>query len=66
MRGHGGGLMSGMRGTNAGGMFAPTQDNLTDDTVVGKVYDNQVVIRVLTYIAPFKRDALISLAAVLV
>ena len=58
--------MSGMRGTNAGGMFAPTQDNLTDDTVVGKVYDNQVVIRVLTYIAPFKRDALISLAAVLV
>lgn len=66
MRGHGGGLMSGMRGTNAGGMFAPTQDNLTDDSIVGKVYDNQVVIRVLTYIAPFKRDALISLAAVLV
>ena len=58
--------MSGMRGTNAGGMFAPTQDNLTDDSIVGKVYDNQVVIRVLTYIAPFKRDALISLAAVLV
>ena len=67
MRGHGGGgMLSGMRGTNAGGMFAPTQDNLTDDSVVGKVYDNQVVIRVLTYIAPFKRDALISLAAVLV
>ena len=59
-------MLSGMRGTNAGGMFAPTQDNLTDDSVVGKVYDNQVVIRVLTYIAPFKRDALISLAAVLV
>jgi len=67
MRGHGGGgMLSGLRGTNAGGMFAPTQDNLTDDSVVGKVYDNRVVMRVLTYIAPFKRDALISLAAVLV
>jgi len=71
MRGHGGGgggggMLGGLRGTNAGGMFAPTQDNLTDDSSVGKVYDNQVVMRVLTYIAPFKRDALISLAAVLV
>lgn len=67
MRGHGGGgMLSGLRGTNAGGMFAPTQDNLTDDSVVGKVYDNRVVMRVLTYIAPFKKDALISLAAVLV
>lgn len=59
-------MLSGLRGTNAGGMFAPTQDNLTDDSVVGKVYDNRVVMRLLTYIAPFKRDALISLAAVLV
>ncbi|HEU0020393.1 MAG TPA: ABC transporter ATP-binding protein [Dehalococcoidia bacterium] len=69
MRGHGGGgggMLSGLRGTNAGGMFAPTQDNLTDDSVVGKVYDNRVVMRLLTYITPFKKDALISLAAVLV
>jgi ATP-binding cassette subfamily B protein len=71
MRGHGGGgggggMLSGLRGTNAGGMFAPTNDNLTDDSVVGKVYDNRVVMRLLTYIVPFKKDALISLAAVLV
>lgn len=70
MRGHGGGggggMFSGLRGTNAGGMFAPTQDNLTDESVVGKVYDNRVVMRLLTYIAPFKKDALISLASVLV
>jgi ATP-binding cassette subfamily B protein len=70
MRGHGGGggggMLSGLRGTNAGGMFAPTQDNLTDDSVVGKVYDNRVVMRLLTYIVPFKKDAFISLAAVLV
>ena len=59
-------MLSGLRGTNAGGMFAPTQDNLTDDSVVGKVYDNRVVMRLLTYITPFKKDALISLAAVLV
>lgn len=70
MRGHGGGggggMLSGLRGTNAGGMFAPTQDNLTDDSIVGKVYDNRVVMRLLTYIAPFKKDAFISLGAVLV
>jgi ATP-binding cassette subfamily B protein len=59
-------LLGGMRGTNAGSMFAPTKDNLTDETVVGKVYDNRVVMRLLTYLAPYKKDALISLMAVLV
>jgi ABC-type multidrug transport system fused ATPase/permease subunit len=62
----GGDLLSGWRGTNAGGMYAPTRDNLTDDAVVGKVYDNRVVMRLLTYLVPYRRDALISLAAMLV
>ncbi len=61
----GGDMLSGWRGTNAGSMFAPTRDNLTDDTVVGKVYDNRVVMRLLTYLVPYRRDALISLAAML-
>ena len=65
MRGHdGGGMLSGLRGTSAGGMHAPTSDNLGDDEALGKVYDNRVVMRLLTYIAPYKKDALISLAAV--
>jgi len=66
MLGGGGDLLSGWRGTNAGSMFAPTKDHLSDDAVVGKVYDNHVVMRLLTYLAPYKKDALISLAAVLV
>jgi len=63
---HGGDMLSGWRGTNAGSMFAPTKDHLSDDAVVGKVYDNRVVMRLLTYLLPYKRDALISLIAVLV
>src|ERR671922_2351172 len=66
MQGDGGGMLSGMRGTQAGSIYAPTTDNLTDETVVGKVYDNRVVRRLLTYIVPYKRDALISLVSVLV
>jgi ABC-type multidrug transport system fused ATPase/permease subunit len=65
MIGGGGDMLSGWRGTNAGSMHAPTRDNLTDETVVGKVYDNRVVMRLLTYIVPYRRDALISLAAML-
>jgi ABC-type multidrug transport system fused ATPase/permease subunit len=61
----GGDMLGGWRGTNAGSMYAPTRDNLSDDVVVGKVYDNRVVMRLLTYIAPYKRDALISIAAML-
>jgi ATP-binding cassette subfamily B multidrug efflux pump len=61
----GGDMLSGWRGTNAGSMYAPTRDNLTDETVVGKVYDNRVVMRLLTYILPYRRDALISVAAML-
>src|SRR5918996_315657 len=62
----GGDIFSGWRGTNAGSMFAPTRDNLSDDTIIGKVYDNRVVMRLLTYLVPYRRDALITLAAMLV
>jgi ATP-binding cassette subfamily B multidrug efflux pump len=64
--GGGSGMLSGWRGTHAGGIYAPTTHNLTDETVVGKAYDNTVVRRLLTYIVLYKKDALISLAAVLV
>ena len=64
--GGGGGMLSGMHGTHAGSMHAPTTDNLADDRVVGKVYDSSVVVRLLTYLVPYKQDTLISLAAVLV
>ena len=64
--GGGGGMLSGWRGTNAGSLHAPTKDNLTDDMVLGKVYDNTVVTRLLTYLMHYKQDVAISLAAVLV
>src|ERR687892_2818362 len=66
MQGGGGDMLSGWRGTNAGSMYAPSKDMLSDETVVGKVYDNRVVRRLLTYVAPYKKDALVSLVAVLV
>jgi len=64
--GGGGGMLSGWRGTHAGGIYAPTTHSLTDETIVGKAYDNTVVRRLLTYIVLYKKDALVSLAAVLV
>lgn len=60
------GMLSGWRGTHAGSMYAPTSNSLSDDSIVGKVYDNRVVMRLLTYIVPSRQDALISLAAMLV
>ncbi len=66
MRSGGGGMLSGWRGTHAGSIHAPTTNSLTDEAVVGKVYDTTVVRRLLTYIVPYKKDALISLVAVLV
>src|ERR671923_2375288 len=62
----GGGMFGGWRGTNPGSMFAPNRDNLSDDTVIGKVYDNRVVKRLLTYLVPYRRDAMITLAAMVV
>ncbi len=63
--GMGGGMMGGMRGTSADSMFAPTNDNLTDEDVVGRVYDNRVVARFMTYIKPYRKFALIALASLL-
>ena len=63
--GMGGGMMRGMRGTSADSMFAPTNDNLTDEDVVGRVYDNRVVTRFMTYIKPYRKFALIALASLL-
>ncbi len=65
MHGGVGDMLSGWRGTNAGSVHAPTRDNLSDETVAGKVYDNRVVMRLLTYLAPYRKDALITLAAML-
>ena len=64
--GMGGGMMRGMRGTSADSMFAPTNDNLTDEDVVGRVYDNRVVMRFMTFIKPYKGYALLALASLLV
>ncbi len=63
--GMGGGMMRGMRGTSADSMFAPTNDNLTDEDVVGRAYDNRVVMRFGTYIKPYRKYALIALASLL-
>jgi ATP-binding cassette subfamily B protein len=60
-----GGMLGGMRGLQAGGMNSPTMDNLTDEGVVGSAYDNKVVMRLAGYMRPYKKDVLISLAAVL-
>ena len=64
--GIGGGMMRGMRGTSADSMFAPSNDNLTDEEVVGRVYDNRVVMRFLTFVRPYRKFALIALASLLV
>ena len=56
--------MGGMRGLNAAGDRAPTADNLSDESIVGSAYDHKVVMRLLTYIAPYKRDAILAILAV--
>ena len=60
-----GGMMGGMRGMGAHGMNVANMDSLTDDTIVGAAYDHRVVVRLMTYIWPYKRDAIISVIAVL-
>ena len=64
--GGGGGMMSGMRGLNAGGMNAPNTDNLSDENRLGSVYNNKVVMRLFTYVLPYKKLALATLAVVLI
>ena len=59
-----GGMMGGMRGVNAAGDRAATADNLSDESVVGAAYDHRVVMRLMTYIAPYKRDAMLAVLAV--
>ena len=61
-----GGMMGGMRGLQAGGFNTPTMDNLSDESVVGSAYDHKVVMRLSTYVKPYKKDALLTLAAVLI
>lgn len=66
MTSSGGSMLSGWRGTHAGSIYAPRSNELSDDAIVGRVYDHRVVRRLLTYIAPYKKDAVLSLLAVLV
>ena len=61
-----GGMMGDMRGLQSGGINSPNMDNLSDDRKIGRAYDHRVVTRLMTYILPYKRDALIAIAAVLV
>ena len=57
-------MMGGMRGLNAAGDRAANADNLSDESVVGAAYDHRVVMRLMTYIAPYKRDAILAIIAV--
>ena len=72
MRGGGGfgggfsGPMGQMQGLTAGGFRTPNVDDLADEGVVGSVYDHRVVTRLLTYIRPYKTEAIISIVAVLI
>ena len=69
MRGVGGGfggMMGGMRGLNSGGINSPSMDNLSDDNALGAVYNNKVVLRLISYMGPFKSDVIKSLIAVFI
>ena len=67
MRGHGG-MGGGMMGPmpHSGGMNSPTMDYLSDEDVLGKVYDHRVVSRLATYVRPYKKEALTTVFAVIV
>ncbi|PKB62420.1 MAG: hypothetical protein BZY66_00895 [SAR202 cluster bacterium Ae2-Chloro-G3] len=60
-----GGMMGGMRGMGAHGMNVANMDNLSDDNIAGAAYDHKVVTRLMTYIWPYKRHAIIAMIAVL-
>ena len=57
-------MMGGMRGLNAAGDRAPNEDNLSDDSKAGAAYDHKVVMRLITYIAPYKKFAFFAIIAV--
>ena len=61
-----GGMLGGQRGLQSGGFNSPTMDNLTDEGVVGSAYDHKVVMRLSTYVKPYKKDAILSLLAIIV
>ncbi len=61
-----GGMMGGMRGLQSGGIRSVNLDNLSDDNELGAAYNNKVVVRLISYMGPFKADVAKSLAAVLV
>ena len=58
-------MMGGMRGMGAHGMNVANMDNLSDDNIAGAAYDHKVVTRLMTYIWPYKRHAIIAMIAVL-
>ena len=64
--GGGGGMFQGVRGMHAGGMHSPTTDNLTDENVLGKAYDNKVVMRLFSYLRGNYKYAILSLIAVII
>jgi len=64
--GGGGGMFGGMRGMHAGGMHSPTTDNLTDENILGKAYDNKVVMRLFSYLSGNYKYAILSLIAVII
>ena len=59
-------MFGNVRGLHAGAINSPTMDNLTDEGIVGSAYDHKVVMRLATYARPYKRDAFISIAAVVI
>ena len=61
-----GGMLGGMRGLQSGGLHSPNEDNLSDEAVVGRVYDHRVVTRLASYARPYRKEALLSVLAVLV
>ena len=58
-------MMGGMRGMGAHGMNVANMDNLSDDNIAGAAYDHKVVTRLMTYIWPYRRHAIIAMVAVL-
>ena len=58
-------MMGGMRGMGAHGMNVANMDNLSDDNIAGAAYDHKVVTRLVTYIWPYRRHAIIAMVAVL-
>ena len=58
-------MMGGMRGINSAGDRTANEDSIRDDAIMGAAYNHRVVVRLITYIAPYKRDATLAVLAVL-